>query len=228
VSDTWVTETDWLASENPYHLLHVLEERGVKSNRKLRLAAVACARRVWDLLPERVRHAIEVSERYADGRAKYAEMRAAAALCGGRWRPGTFAAVARALAHRQAAVGAIDALYGLLACAWGGPALTSRFGGVSDEECRTFCRIVRDVFGNPFRPAGFDRAWRTRDVDALARAAYEERVLPQGTLHGERLGLLADALEESGCDNVEILAHLRAPGPHVRGCWALDLILGKE
>jgi len=65
-------------------------------------------------------------------------------------------------------------------------------------------------------------------VVALAQAAYDERELPAGTLDLARLAVLADALEEAGCTAQTILDHLRGPGPHVRGCWAVDLILGKE
>jgi hypothetical protein len=61
----------------------------------------------------------------------------------------------------------------------------------------------------------------------LAQAAYEDRHLPAGTLDDTRLLILADALEEAGCSDAAILGHLRGPGPHVRGCWVLDLILGK-
>jgi hypothetical protein len=80
---------------------------------------------------------------------------------------------------------------------------------------------VREVFGYPLRLPGFAPAWRTPAVLALARSAYEERSF-------EDLPLLADALEEAGCTDPKILTHLREQGPHVRGCWALDLILGKE
>jgi hypothetical protein len=62
----------------------------------------------------------------------------------------------------------------------------------------------------------------------LARSAYEERTLPAGALDAGRLAVLADALEEAGCDDAEVLAHLRGPGPHVRGCFALDWVLGKS
>jgi hypothetical protein len=65
-------------------------------------------------------------------------------------------------------------------------------------------------------------------VKKLAEAAYEERSLPAGTLNTQRLAVLADALEEAGCTDQTILDHLRGPGPHVRGCWAVDLILGKQ
>jgi hypothetical protein len=88
--------------------------------------------------------------------------------------------------------------------------------------------LVRDVFGNPFRAASLDPAWLTPDVLSLAQAAYEERTLPAGTLDPARLALLADALEDAGCGDADILSHLRGEGPHVRGCWAVDLCLGRE
>jgi hypothetical protein len=65
-------------------------------------------------------------------------------------------------------------------------------------------------------------------VLALAQATYDGRTLPAGTLEPDRLAVLADALEDAGCTDAAILGHLRGPGPHVRGCWALDLILGKS
>jgi hypothetical protein len=87
--------------------------------------------------------------------------------------------------------------------------------------------LVREVFGDPFRPAALVPSWLTPTVLALAEAAYDERVLPSGELDPARLSVLADALEEAGCADDDLLGHLRSPGPHVRGCWALDLILGK-
>jgi CheY-like chemotaxis protein len=85
-----------------------------------------------------------------------------------------------------------------------------------------------DLLGNPVRPAPLDPAWRTADVLALARAAYDERLLPSGELNPVRVAVLADALEEAGCDSAEVLGHLRSPGPHLQGCWAVDLLIGKE
>jgi hypothetical protein len=70
-------------------------------------------------------------------------------------------------------------------------------------------------------------AWGSGTVRRLAGAAYEERELPGGTLDTTRLAVLADALEEAGCTDPMLLGHLRGPGPHPRGCWAVDLILGK-
>jgi hypothetical protein len=87
-------------------------------------------------------------------------------------------------------------------------------------------QILRCVFGNPFRPVALEPAWLSPEVRSLAEAAYRERSLPQGTLDPVRLSVLADALEEQGADGA-LVDHLRAPGPHVRGCFALDWILQK-
>ncbi|HVK19447.1 MAG TPA: hypothetical protein VM533_21110 [Fimbriiglobus sp.] len=79
----------------------------------------------------------------------------------------------------------------------------------------------RDIFGNPFRPVTADSSWLTSTVVALARTIYHEWAF-------DRLPILADALEEAGCDDADVLTHLRGDGPHARGCWAVDLVLGKE
>jgi hypothetical protein len=68
----------------------------------------------------------------------------------------------------------------------------------------------------------------TPQVVTPAQAAYEERALPAGVLGPARLGVLADALEDAGSPDTDLLGHLRGPGPHARGCWAVDLLLGKE
>jgi hypothetical protein len=93
------------------------------------------------------------------------------------------------------------------------------------------CDLLRDIFGNPFRPVTIPPAWLTWNdatVVRLAQAAYDERHMPAGTLDHGRLAVLTDALEEAGCTDAEILGHLRGTGPHVRGCWAVDLLLRKE
>ncbi|VTT97628.1 Uncharacterized protein (Fragment) OS=uncultured bacterium PE=4 SV=1 [Gemmataceae bacterium] len=89
-----------------------------------------------------------------------------------------------------------------------------------EEVCQA--AIVRDIFGNPFRPVAVDPAWLTADVVALARGIYEERAF-------DRMPILADALQDAGCDNDDVLTHCRdASATHVRGCWVVDLVLGKE
>jgi hypothetical protein len=96
------------------------------------------------------------------------------------------------------------------------------------QECQgAQCRLLRCAVGNPFRPAAISPSWLTPTVTNLANAGYQERALPSGELDSTRLAVLADALEEAGCQE-DILGHLRDPGPHVRGCHVLDLLLGKE
>ncbi len=94
-------------------------------------------------------------------------------------------------------------------------------GAALDAESSMQCQILRDIFGNPFRPVALDPRWLTSTVIDLARTIYEERVW-------ERMPILADALMDAGCDSEEILNHCRGPGPHVRGCWVVDLLLQKE
>jgi hypothetical protein len=81
--------------------------------------------------------------------------------------------------------------------------------------------VLRDIFGNPFRPVKLDPRWLTPDVVELARGIYDSRAF-------DRLPILADATQDAGCDNADILDHCRSDRPHVRGCWVIDLLLGKE
>lgn len=81
--------------------------------------------------------------------------------------------------------------------------------------------VLRDIFGNPFRPIAFDPEWRTSNVVSLSKSMYESRDF-------SAMPILSDALQDAGCENEDILNHCRSDGPHVKGCWAVDLILGKE
>ena len=81
--------------------------------------------------------------------------------------------------------------------------------------------LLRCIFGNPFRPISLAPQWRTSTVLALACGIYDERAF-------DRLPILADALQDAGCENADILDHCRGPGPHARGCWVVDLVLGKQ
>ena len=80
---------------------------------------------------------------------------------------------------------------------------------------------LRCIVGNPFHPIAFDPRWRTETAVALAAGIYDLRAF-------DRMPILADALEEAGCDHPDVLAHCRGPGPHARGCWVVDGMLGKE
>jgi hypothetical protein len=80
--------------------------------------------------------------------------------------------------------------------------------------------VLRDLFADRFRPVVLRPGWLTPTVLALAAGVYDDHAF-------DRLPILADALEEAGCDNRDVLDHCRGPGPHARGCWVVDLVLGK-
>jgi hypothetical protein len=97
-----------------------------------------------------------------------------------------------------------------------------RFDDVATSDDRDAeAALLRDIFGNPFRPVSFSPQWRTDTALALAHQMYESRDFGA-------MPILADALQDAGCDNEDILSHCRGDGPHVRGCWVVDLVLGKE
>ncbi len=80
--------------------------------------------------------------------------------------------------------------------------------------------FLRDIFGDPYNPVTFDTCLRTEAAVGLARGVYESQDFAP-------MPVLADALEDAGCADPDILAHCRGPGPHARGCWVVDLVLGK-
>jgi hypothetical protein len=219
-----MTEAEWLACTDPEKMLPLLLEAG---ERKLRLLTCACLRRLWHLLPGGpCRQAVEVGETWADGLAGRPDLDAAfdAAVDFG-------VGLSDDPSLRQAAAEAVQGAaavfpdYGAALYAAGGLAARQRRG---NEERGALAALVRCVFGPlPFRGVLGDPAWLTPNVLSLAQAAYEHRALPAGTLNPARLSVLADALEDTGCANPDILGHLRGPGPHVRGCWVVDAILGK-
>src|SRR5262249_18435688 len=110
------------------------------------------------------------------------------------------------------------------AAIWNAPEATSLVVRNTGAEWQAQCALLRCIFGNPFHPRPAINptilAWNDATIRRLAQAIYDERAF-------DRMQILADALEEAGCDIAEILSHLRGPGPHVRGCWVLDLLLGK-
>ncbi len=241
-----MTEREWLECELPRRMQPQLKGRA--GRRESRLFAVACCRRVWPLLLHpAARTAVEVAEQYADGlagkEALKAARRAAAAAWGEMHAAGPAAFVAEKRAARAAANAACVAEHSQAASEFAVGAIMTRAGlrnGILDhealcaaraEERRAQCRLLRCIFGNPFRPCRVDPAWlrwNGRAVGTLATLTYEARQVPAGTLDPARLALLADALEDAGCADAEILQHLRDPGPHVPGCWCVDLLRGKR
>jgi hypothetical protein len=226
-----MTEEEWLAVRyDPSDFILFLARDQEASDRKLRLFAVACCRRVWEYLPGAgSRQAVEVAERYADGVATREELDAAHEAA----EPSESADYGEVGVAAHAAERPVDAdscalNASLLAAdtlvprSQGTPEEYKRWEEADNDESHAQTLLLREIFGNPFRPVEFDPAWRTSDVMLLARGIYEEKAF-------DRMPILADALQDAGCDRDDILNHLRDPqATHVRGCWALDLVLGKE
>jgi hypothetical protein len=96
--------------------------------------------------------------------------------------------------------------------------------GFQDEQHQRHCLVLQEIVGNPFCPVNLDSAclsWNDGTVRKIAQSIYDERAY-------ERMPILADALTDAGCDTEDILSHCRSDGPHVRRCWVVDLLLGKE
>jgi hypothetical protein len=196
--------------------------RGKVSDRKLLLFSCACFRRIWHwLASEDCRKAVDAAEASADSPTPGKEQRKirdeltkAAGLAGygypRRIYPPHLGPEARI---RYSPEGVARIAHRVTADA-------SQQESVP-EELRTQAHLIRDIIGNPYRSVSLDPAWRTLTVLQLGQSIYDDRAFDQ-------LPILADALEDAGCQNASILQHLRSPGPHVRGCWALDLILGRN
>ncbi|HYV39024.1 MAG TPA: hypothetical protein VE988_25285 [Gemmataceae bacterium] len=216
-----MTELEWNEGNEPVWMLDHLRQQNA-SQRKIRLFTCARARHFWHLLTDvRSRNAIEVGERFADGRALEAELNAAGEAA-------FEAAEVGQNAHTPSAWVAVCAAAptdrtdgeGFWAVAWdflagSSPAEQDAMEAASSNEEN----LIRDIFGNPFRPRLYNQLWSTPTVVALAREIYEERAFDQ-------LPILAVALQDAGCKTAEMLDHCRSAGPHVRGCWVVDLVLG--
>ena len=208
-------EALWHVCTDPVQMLDLLEPAfadEVISDRKIRLFVCACCRKVWHKLSAETRqNHVELAERYIDGRATRAEFDVAdwdrekpkelaiATCC--RWNFDPYGGMYYLLYEIQGAIRQ-DKL------------------GVKEDAAQA--ALLRDIFRVRYpRPVTFDLAWKTSDVIRLAQAIYDERAF-------DGMPILADALEDAGCDNAEILRHCREPAEHVRGCWVVDLVLGKE
>jgi hypothetical protein len=221
-----MTEAEWLVSDDPCSLLQIVRQ-SKPSERKVRLFNAAICRRFWDYLPEASQAILSESELIADGAVQKPSddfelcKRANAVVAPfDRQYPRKQFPSAEVRIQRDAAVAVCYAvipneLFGA----------HGYFTDFDPLERRPQSQIVRDVFGNPFRSlpivGPFWLAWDDRTVPKIAQAIYDDRAF-------DRMPILADALEDSRCGNADILNHCRQPGEHVRGCWVVDLLLGKE
>jgi len=225
-----MTEAEWLVAVNAQKMIAALSGKG--SERLWRLFAVACCRRFEHRMRNpRSRRALDVAEQFADGLATVQELKAAhanaeqaahEAFCDAhmdevranfQWDAGYEAM----WAAKEAADAAVQCVAEELVTSTGGQTVVI-------AERLQFPDMLREVFGNPFRWTLINPnwiAWNDGAVRKIAQATYDERAF-------DRMPILADALEDAGCGNADILRHCREPGEHVRGCWVIDLLLGKE
>jgi hypothetical protein len=227
-----MTEAQWRTSISPEAILNFLTDKA--SKRKLRLYAIGCCRRIWHLLTDdRCQYAVEVAQRYVDGRATDAELSAAGQIV---------ASVARVWGDVGSPVPRSgQALHALGGAAWATTrssawvaawdaawdarmAARDHISGTDWEKERVWqAGLLRDLIGNPFHPPHIEPAWLFQEdgaVHNLAQVIYDEGRFGD-------LPILADALEEAGCTHTEMLEHCHTPGlPHYRGCWVVDAVLG--
>jgi hypothetical protein len=212
----WLTMTD---SESMSRFLsgEMKQSRSPSGRRKLRLYACACCRRAWELFDdERSKQAVEIAERYAEGNASREELVR-------MWESCQLTVSCNSICAPQASWAAVQAPFEA-AMRLGFRAEAQMKDGYKktlDAESRTQASLIRDIFGNPFRPVSFSTQWRTSTAVALAQQMYDSRDF-------SAMPILADALQDAGCDNADVLGHCRGPGPHVRGCWVVDLVLDKK
>jgi hypothetical protein len=251
-----MTEAEWLACDDPTAMLDFLGDAA--GERKLRLFVCACCREVWDLLDDpRSRQAVQVGEEFADSRCGLSVLEAAcreadvaARTFTEEGRPGDSEAAWRAAWTAEGAASSSSpfrlrageaARTAAHSRGWGNAAVlsgepdpddTSPLNWLPGSSVWRACKrqearmaaILRDVFRHPSHVTAVGPdwlAWQGGVVPKVASGAYDSRDFAS-------LPVLSDALEEAGCTDADLLAHLRSPGPHVRGCWALDLILGKS
>ena len=235
-----MTEEEWQGATDATPMLEYL--LGKVSERKLRLYSCGCCRMVWDrLVDRRSRDAVAYAEAFADGEGTVEELwnheywaegvgygfdmkeeryrRERNGVIQG-WLPeGDSTEIDGVITATGARISFSTARNASAAVEYASR-LTNDFSTHVDPTilCMT---ILRDIFGNPFRPVVADPAWLTPTIVSFADAIYADRAF-------DRLPILADALEEAGCTNADILLHCRQPGEHVHGCWVVDLMLGKE
>jgi hypothetical protein len=195
-----MTEAEWMTCADPKPMIDFLRQK-VTSERKLRLFSCACHYHVWDrIVDESVRAVIQLSERFADRQISYDELNAA-------------------YLDMSAEVYDAPEEYdwdNALLDAWGAADLSSD----PESEAGFQAALLRDIFGNPFRTHAIDQRCLGSAVVSLGDKIYSQREF-------DKMQELADALEQSGCTDSDILAHCRGHGPHVRGCWVIDRLLGK-
>jgi len=197
--------------------------KGTASDRKLRLLGLAFCRNLGDKLSdERMIQAVVVAERLVTGPVDDDEIIASRRILEtaiGEDRRGRHTTTDEQLVYCKQAV------YGLLQEPMSHGIESTLDAAIrllpsNNDRCRIHVEVLLDIFGHPHRPVAFSPEWRTSTAFAIAQSMHEARDFAP-------MPLLADALQDAGCEVPEIIDHCRGPGPHVRGCWVVDGVLGK-
>lgn len=222
-----ITEAEWMSSNDSHDMLDRCRAPLIKYPRKCRLFAVACCKRIWRLINDpRSRSAVEVLERYADGLASERELAAATKAARAAFDTASREKEKVLISPEWAAVLATDPDPWFAASR----ASTHAFSAVGEAfsvgpERAAQSRLLRCIFGSlPFREPvlnGCRKAFEDEAVIKLAQAIYQEQAF-------HLLPALGAALQNAGCENTEIITHCNEAGPHVRGCWVVDLVIGQS
>jgi hypothetical protein len=228
-----MTEAEWNACSDPARMLDWMREQGRLSSRKARLLALGYCRHALSVFPRRGRAILEFGDEFADGVAGETDLEALAGDVLGcpLGRPADSLALAEPVSRcwwlvMTLATARTDELIRLTnSIADAVPRETemaphATLGSRARTETeRSFqCELLRDLVTNPFRPPAWIDAWRTSEVVALATAIYEQRSF-------DLMPVLGAAISDAGCTDEGILGHYGGRGPHVRGCWVVDLLL---
>lgn len=221
-----MTEAEWFASSDSYRMVYSCRRVVLRQPRKGGLFAVACCRRIWHLLAdERSRAAVEAAARFADALV-VEEQLAEAEIVAEKAHVEAFRAKGKVGACAEWA-----ARYAASRDSFFAATRASNFAFIAagdslegGPEHSAQADLLRCIFGPlPFRSVAIEPTallWNAGAVVKMAQSIYDDRAF------GE-LPELADALEEAGCRDGDVLSHCRSPGPHVCGCWVVDLVLGK-
>ena len=222
-----MTEAEWLAASDVGELIEHLWERKASTARlPAFVASFADTGRVGPLLPDELRGAFAAYVRWAREGGPHPSG-AYPSFRSRNWMQGIDSWDASDTVGILVAGGGTGSSWSFVVPIALAEAHGRRQGSSFDRpdaESRELLRgqadRLRDILGNPFRPVVFSPEWRTSTTVALAQGMYDARDL-------SAMPILADALQDAGCDSDDILDHCRGPGPHVRGCWVVDLVLGK-
>ena len=211
-----MTEAEWQDWRHPVPMLESL--RGRATPRKLRLMSITSwpSRRYPPPSIPAFDAALHVAERFADGESTEEEREAVWACADSAGE------MLRSGADENDEEYVFSVFVAFAAGPWGGNLDTLLAVAERRERFAPTPATLREVFGLlPFRPIAFPPDWRTDTAVTLARQMYDTRDFGA-------MPILADALQDAGCDSADVLDHCRGPGPHVRGCWVVDLVLGRE